>query len=74
LQIASVVVNDACQLGESNDALTREVADMGKALKWQKMVFAERVKRNRASDHQLVIGGSFGKVVASNGWGVNNSL
>ena len=55
LQSCREEVDDAGQLGESEDPLAGEVGDVGDAVKWQQVVFAEGVERDVARDHELVV-------------------
>ena len=41
---------EARQLGDADDAFMRDVPDVGVAVEWQRMVFAERKEVNRTLD------------------------
>src|SRR6476646_4703364 len=55
LQPRCELVDDAGELGESEDPLAGEVGDVRDAVKWQQVVFAEGVEGDVARDHELVV-------------------
>src|SRR5687767_13710822 len=55
LQLVLKVLNDARELGQAEHALARQVRDVRDAEERQHVVFAERVERDLARDHQLVV-------------------
>jgi hypothetical protein len=48
-------LDDTRELGEADDALTREVRHVGDSVKRQKVVLAQRVERDLAHEHELVV-------------------
>jgi len=61
LQLAREQLHDARQLGEPDDPRVGQVGDVRDAVKRQQVVHAQRVKRDVADDHELVIGAVVGE-------------
>ena len=55
LQAARVQLDDPAELGQPQDPVPREVAEMGDAVEGKHVVLAERVEGDVASDHELVV-------------------
>src|SRR4051812_22406868 len=61
LEPAREVLDDSRKLRETDDAVSGDIRDMCHANEWQKMMGAQRVERNVARDHHLVVSAVVGK-------------
>ena len=50
-----MVLHNVSQLGEPDDALRRQVGDVGDAVKRQQVVHAQRLERDITHDDELVV-------------------
>ncbi len=55
LEVAGEQIDDATELGEADNPLAGKVRDVCRAVKWQQVVSAQRLKGNVANEDQLVI-------------------
>jgi hypothetical protein len=67
------MLGEAGQLGQPQNALGRQVADVDGADERQQMVLADRPQRDAPGQDELVVPSSLGKVVRSNGRALNSS-
>jgi hypothetical protein len=61
LQVACEQLDHARQLGEADDPVARQVADVRDAVEREHVVHAERVERDRARDDELVVAAVVGE-------------
>src|SRR5918995_1638840 len=55
LQVPSEQLDDAAELAEADQRLAGEIADVCHSVERQQVMHAQRVKRDRAGDDQLVV-------------------
>jgi hypothetical protein len=55
LEVSGEELHDACELGESEDSVPREVPDVGDALEGQHVVLAEGVERDVSGEDEFVV-------------------
>ena len=61
LEVAGEELDDASELRQPEDPLTRQVADVHHSVERQQVVHAQRVERNRSDEDELVVAVVVGK-------------